>query len=47
MFPNQSWRQCAGNMVGNEKKFYDEMSPMADREFGVHLERLKTNIHYG
>ena len=31
----------AGNKVGNEKRFYDEMIPIADREFRVHLERLK------
>jgi hypothetical protein len=32
---------CAGNKAGNEKRFYDVMIPMADREFTVHLERLK------
>ena len=32
---------CAGNRVGNEKRFYDEMIPIADREFRVHLERFK------
>ncbi len=32
---------CAGNKVGNEKRFYDVMIPIADREFTAHLERLK------
>lgn len=32
---------CAGNKAGNEKRFYDVMIPMADREFTAHLERLK------
>ena len=33
---------CAGNKAGNEKRFYDVMLPtIADREFTVHLERLK------
>lgn len=32
---------CAGNKAGNEKRFYDVMIPIADREFTVHLERLK------
>lgn len=32
---------CAGNKTGNEKRFYDEMIPIADREFTQHLEKLK------
>lgn len=32
---------CAGNKAGNEKRFYDVMLSIADREFTVHLERLK------
>ncbi|MBF0234665.1 MAG: type II toxin-antitoxin system RelE/ParE family toxin [Desulfamplus sp.] len=32
---------CAGNKTGNEKRFYEVMIPIADREFTVHLEKLK------
>ncbi|ARU94458.1 type II toxin-antitoxin system RelE/ParE family toxin [Tatumella citrea] len=32
---------CAGNKVGNEKRFYAEMLPVADREFTRWLNRLK------
>lgn len=32
---------CAGNKTGNEKRFYDEMIPIADREFTQHLEKLR------
>lgn len=32
---------CAGNKVGNEKRFYNVMLPIADREFTAHLETLK------
>lgn len=32
---------CAGNKAGNEKRFYDEMIQIADREFTAHLKRLK------
>lgn len=28
---------CAGNKVGNEKRFYDEMIPIADREYTDYL----------
>lgn len=28
---------CAGNKTGNEKRFYDEMIPLADRELTVYL----------
>lgn len=31
---------CAGNKSGNEKRFYDEMIPIADREFTTHLKKL-------
>ncbi|MEQ9886610.1 type II toxin-antitoxin system RelE/ParE family toxin [Pectobacterium zantedeschiae] len=30
---------CAGNKSGNEKRFYDEMIPFADREFTNYLEK--------
>ena len=32
---------CAGNKVGNEKRFYDEMIPVADREFTNWLNTIK------
>jgi hypothetical protein len=32
---------CAGNKVGNERLFYDEMLLVADREFTHWLNRLK------
>lgn len=32
---------CAGNKTGNEKRFYDVMIPIADREFTEHLGNLK------
>ncbi|OMQ24541.1 type II toxin-antitoxin system RelE/ParE family toxin [Serratia oryzae] len=32
---------CAGNKVGNEKRFYDEMLPVADWEFTNWLNTLK------
>ena len=32
---------CAGNKTGDEKRFYDVMIPIADREFTAHLEKLK------
>jgi hypothetical protein len=32
---------CAGNKAGNDKRFYDEIIPIADREFTAHLEQLK------
>ncbi len=31
---------CAGNKTGNDKRFYDEMIPIADREFTAHLKSL-------
>ncbi|CAM4389567.1 MAG: Putative toxin HigB2 [Legionella sp.] len=30
---------CAGNKTGNEKRFYEEMIPIADREFTAHLKK--------
>ena len=32
---------CAGNKVGNEKRFYDEMLPVAERQFANWLMGLK------
>ncbi|MDX5387247.1 MAG: hypothetical protein LPK15_02080 [Alteromonadaceae bacterium] len=32
---------CAGAKTGKGKRFYDEMLPVADREFSEHLEELK------
>jgi len=32
---------CAGEKSGKDKRFYDEMIPVADREFTAHLEELK------
>lgn len=32
---------CAGNKTGNDKRFYDVMIPIADREFKAHLDKLK------
>lgn len=31
---------CAGNKTGHEKRFYDEMIPLADREFTKYLNQL-------
>ncbi|MCE8023464.1 MULTISPECIES: type II toxin-antitoxin system RelE/ParE family toxin [Halomonadaceae] len=31
---------CAGDKTGN-KRFYDDMIPVADREYAAHLESLK------
>ncbi|HBD7196770.1 TPA: type II toxin-antitoxin system RelE/ParE family toxin [Legionella pneumophila] len=30
---------CAGNKTGNDKRFYEEMIPIADREFAAHLKK--------
>lgn len=38
---------CAGNKTGNEKRFYEEMIPIADREYSLHLEMLKRKINHG
>jgi hypothetical protein len=32
---------CAGNKVGNEKRFYDVMIPVADSEYTRHLNTIK------
>lgn len=32
---------CAGNKVGNEKRFYKQMIPIADREFTNYLAQLE------
>ena len=32
---------CAGNKAKKDKRFYEEMIPIADREFTAHLETLK------
>lgn len=32
---------CAGNKVGNEKRFYKQMIPIADREFTNYLVQLE------
>ncbi len=32
---------CAGDKGGNDKRFYDEMIPVAGREYAAHLETLK------
>ncbi len=32
---------CAGNKTGDEKRFYEAMIRIADREFTAHLEKLK------
>ncbi|MBK1872213.1 type II toxin-antitoxin system RelE/ParE family toxin [Marinobacter sp. 1-3A] len=31
---------CAGEKTGKDKRFYDQMIPVADREFFAHLEKL-------
>lgn len=31
---------CAGEKTGKDKRFYDEMIPVADREFTAHLQKL-------
>lgn len=31
---------CAGEKTGKEKRFYEEMIPVADREFSDHLDTL-------
>lgn len=32
---------CAGNKTSDERRFYQVMIPIADREFAVHLKKLK------
>ncbi|WP_113906896.1 type II toxin-antitoxin system RelE/ParE family toxin [Aliidiomarina celeris] len=31
---------CAGEKTGKEKRFYEEMIPVADKEFSAHLDAL-------
>src|SRR5690606_40158954 len=31
---------CAGEKTRKDKRFYEEMNPVADREFKAHLEKL-------
>ncbi|WP_163650758.1 type II toxin-antitoxin system RelE/ParE family toxin [Modicisalibacter sp. 'Wilcox'] len=31
---------CAGDKGGNDKRFYDEMIPVADKEYAAHLDTL-------
>ena len=38
---------CAGNKVGNHKRFYEEMIPIADREYAARLEALKRTNNHG
>ena len=38
---------CAGNKAGNEKRFYEEIIPIADREYAAHLEALKRKNNHG
>ena len=38
---------CAGNKAGNEKRFYQEMIPIADCEYAAHLEGLKRKNNHG
>lgn len=32
---------CAGNKVGNEKRFYKRMLPLADSEYETHLKNMR------
>jgi hypothetical protein len=32
---------CAGDKGGNDKRFYDEMIPVADKEYAAHLDTLR------
>lgn len=34
---------CAGHKAGRDKRFYEEMIPLADREFSTHLEQFRGN----
>lgn len=33
---------CAGEKTGKDKRFYDDMIPVADREFSAHLEQRQS-----
>lgn len=45
-FAFDPWRTgillCAGNKVGNEKRFYQVMIPIAEREYTAHLRAEQT-----
>ncbi len=32
---------CAGNKVGDEKRFYKRMVPLADKEYRTHLDSMR------
>ena len=32
---------CAGNKVGDEKRFYKRMIPIADNEYETHLKNMR------
>ena len=32
---------CAGNKVGDEKRFYKRMIPLADKEYRAYLDRMR------
>ena len=32
---------CAGNKVGDEKRFYKRMIPLADKEYRIHLNGMR------
>lgn len=36
---------CSGDKTGSGKRFYDQMIPVADREYALHLEKLKKRSH--
>ncbi len=38
---------CGGGKVGNEKRFYQTMIPIADREYSAHLARNDGGSHNG
>jgi len=31
---------CAGSKVGNDKRFYDVMLPLAEQEYAEHLKKI-------
>ena len=33
---------CAGNKVGDEKRFYKRMLPIAEREYAIHLKKQES-----
>lgn len=38
---------CAGDKTGKDKRFYDDMTPVADREYTAHLESLERGENDG